>query len=81
MRSAIKKMAPLCYFIMRGGLAVSAAMILSFLLLHTHVSASVENYMIFRCLQTMPLLTFMIVSLSIAGAFMIDIYDKTQNIG
>ncbi len=53
--------------------------IFSYILLQiTYMNSKTINLTLICCIEAYPLLIFMSLALSIAGAFLIDIYTKTQ---
>lgn len=70
---------PLSILVLRCGTGISFLMLcMTFLLVYIQDSVSLLNTTLFVCSQVYPLLALMVLSITITGALLIDIYDKTH---
>ena len=70
---------PLSGFILRSSFALSALMLL-IARIFTYAASHADhlNPLLFACMRVYPLLTLVVLAVSVSGALLIDIYDKTR---
>ncbi len=77
--TCMRQLNPLSAAILRYGTQVSLLMLtITFLLTYIQENIRLMNTTLIACARVYPLLTLMVLSITIAGALLIDIYDKTH---
>ena len=71
---------PLSCFILQSGIRLSLLMLaITKYLTYLIRSSIVLNTMLLSCRRIYPLLTLMVLTISVVGSLLIDVYFKTQN--
>ena len=77
--TSISPLNPLSIHILNCGIRLTLLMLfISRLYIFLCRNAVRLNTVLFTCARCYPLLTLMVLSISVSGALLIDIYDKTQ---
>lgn len=77
--TCMNKLNPLSSAILRAGTRICLLMLaISLLLTYIQENIHLMNTTLIACAKVYPLLTLMVLSITITGALLIDIYDKTH---
>lgn len=76
---SIMQLHPLSLFVLRHGLFISALMLLVWQILTLFLRSGQKiTATLYTCREIYPLLTLMVLSITIVGAVLIDTYARTQ---